>query len=89
MGGAKERGCREDGERERVCSHSEKGEEVQGKRSESGRGADAELKAGGEAGFRTKLPGHQDGRETCRNCFLIKGGWVRAANDSCFKCAGK
>lgn len=37
--------------RERVCSHSKKGEEVQGKRSESEAEADAELKAGGEAGF--------------------------------------
>lgn len=48
--------------RERVCSHSKKGEEVQGKRSESEGEADAELKAGGEAGFfiRTELPGRWD-----------------------------
>lgn len=76
--------------RERVCSHSKKGEEVQGKRSESEGEADAELKAGGEAGFfiRTELPGRWDwGRN--RNCFLIKRGWARATNDRRFKYAGK
>lgn len=31
MGGAKERGCREDGERERVCSHSEREKRYKGR----------------------------------------------------------
>lgn len=66
-----------------------KGEEVQGKRSESEREADAELKAGGEAGFRTTLPGHWDWGKIYGNCFLIKRGRVRATNDYCFKYAGK
>lgn len=39
--------------------------------------------------FRTTLPGHWDWGETHGNCFLIKGGRVRATNDYCFKYAGK
>ena len=45
-------------EKERESAATVKGEEVQGKRSKSEREADGELKAGAEAGFRTKLPGH-------------------------------
>lgn len=64
-----------------------KGEEVQGKRSESKREADAELKAGGEAGFGQRCQATGIGENG--NCFLIKGGGVRATNDYCFKYAGK
>lgn len=77
--------------RERVCSHSKKGEEVQGKRSESEGEADAELKAGGEAGFLfgQSCQAAGTGGETYRNCFLIKRGWARATNDRRLKYAGK
>lgn len=42
-----------------------------------------------EGRFRTTLPGHWDWGRTYGNCFLIKGGRVRATNDYRVKYAGK
>ncbi|KAK5915325.1 hypothetical protein CesoFtcFv8_000924 [Champsocephalus esox] len=73
MGGAKERGCREDGERERVCSHSEREKRYKGREANRERSIRrAEGRWGGR--FRTTLPGHWDWGETYGNCFLIKTG---------------
>lgn len=78
-------GCREYGEIERVCSHSERERRYKGR--EGNLRADAELSRWG-CGFRTMVPGHWDWGENYGNCFLIKGGRLWVTNEYCFKHAG-
>lgn len=72
MGGAKERGCREDGERERVCSYSEREKRCKGR---EGNLREKQMQSGRqvEGRFRKTLPGRWDWGETNGNCFLVKG----------------
>lgn len=72
MGGANKRGYRGDGERERVCSHSEGKKRYKGREGKL-REAGAELNAGKEADFGKCCQATWTGGRQHSNCVLVNG----------------